>query len=194
MSKRLADRNGSPRRAAQLAHAMLALLLFATAPLLFAKDDSSAQKRAAAFASTGMATTLARCDLPRSCAGRLPTYQDHHKRETSNDYKVDQRTLTFDGLTVEFWYVLDLPPPAVKPAHPYRRPQILRLKVSDRSWPVAQGLRVGTDRATVARVLGMRAQQGDCSEYVDESTQDAVTLCFKHDRVDSVEWVPWNDA
>jgi hypothetical protein len=173
----------------------LALALVPIPSLALATGDTPAQKQAASrFASTGMAATLRRCELPRRCGGQAPTRTQKTRRETSNDFKVDQRTLEFDGLTIELSYLLEAPAPVGKSAHPYRDPQVLRLRLSDSRWPVGQGLGVGATQARVVRALGQGIARGACNEYVDPVREDAVTFCFEKGRVGSIEWVPWYDA
>lgn len=173
--------------------AALALIPVATAAV--AMGDTPAQQRAASrFAATGMAPTLRRCDLPRTCAGAKPSRQDRRQRETGNDFQVDQRTLAFAGLTIELFHLLRSPPPADKAAHPYRDAHLLRLRLSDARWPVAHGFAVGTPRARVVRVLGRGNERGACNEYIDRASEDMATVCFERDRISSIEWVPWNDA
>lgn len=186
------SRSGASRPAVH--RRWFALLLIPIACAAIAADDTPAQQQAASrFASTGMTTTLQGCDLPRTCGGIAPIRQEQTRRETSNDFKVDQRTLEFDGLTLELYYVLESPAPVGKSAHPYRDPLVLRLRLSDRRWPVAQGLGVGAKQTEVMRALGRGGPIGACNEYANTAREDRVTFCFKQGRVSSIEWVPWND-
>jgi len=141
-----------------------------------------------------MTKTLGECVLPKTCASMRPAKAERARRTTSNDFEVDQQTLTFDGLLIEFWYVLEAPAPVGKPKHPYDHPQILRLLVSKGRWPVAQGLRVGTSKALVVRKFGPGIDRGDCTEYVNDDKEDMVRFCFRKNRAHSIEWMPWNDA
>ena len=184
------------RRAFDIRHVCFAALgLWLSASMAFAAEASRIQKEAASlFASKGMITTLGACVLPKTCALMQPVKAQRDRRTTSNDFVVDQRTLTFDGLLVEFWYVLDAPALVGEPKHPYDHPQILRLLVSKDRWPVAQGLRVGTSKAMVVRKFGPGVERGDCTEYVNDDKEDMVRFCFRKNRVHSIEWMLWNDA
>ncbi len=146
------------------------------------------------FASNGMYTTLKECVLPTTCGGEPFFKQKQVKRQTSNDHDVDQRTVYFDGLTIELWYVLAYPYPSKKVKDPYKRPEILSVEVTSPRWRVAHGLRVGVKRSMVLKKLGIGQVQGSCMEYVNEHKQDSVTFCFQDDRVKNIKWVPWNDA
>lgn len=179
----------------------LVLALVAAAPAF--ADTPAQQARAKQFADAGMRTTLAACDLPRTCLHRSPLTATAEKRQTGNDLDVDQRHVTFPGLDVEFLYVLgswDLP--KISPAQAYRHPVILELTVTTPDWPVDHGLRIGTRRADVEKALGDRGWQPphvatsepDCVSYANQETQNEAILCYVRDRLASIKWVQWWDG
>ncbi|SRR5581483_9941134 len=152
------------------------------------------KQRADEFASHGAEATLKECNLPISCGGKPFVKEERERRETSNDVVVDQRTLHFDGLDIELWYTLEYPPG--KPIqNPYQQPPaILSVSITGPMWTVANGLRIGVTTDKVAEVLGGSGIARDgCVEYVNDSKQDSVTLCFKANRLSSIHWQPWND-
>ncbi len=177
------------------------LALAAWAP---ARADSAAQQaRAHRFADKGMSTTLAACDLPRTCQHRAPLKSTAHKRQTGNDLDVDERELVFKGLDIEFLYVLgSFELPKISPAQAYRDPVILELTVTTSDWPVDHGLRIGTPRADVDKVLGdggwpaphVATTEPACVSYVNDKTQNEARLCYVRDRLASIKWVQWWDG
>jgi len=176
--------------------AILASLLAAAATAL--ADTPAQEARAKRFVDDGMRTTLAACDLPRSCLHRAPLKATTMKRQTGNDLDVDQRELAFAGLDIELLYVLgSVELPKIRPAQAYRHPVILELTVTAPEWPIDHGLRIGTLRAVVERVLGDGgAARGEsaCVSYVDRDTQNEARLCYVDDRLASIKWVPWWDG
>jgi hypothetical protein len=143
------------------------------------------------FTNTGMKVTLASCELPKTCMRQPPTLATKKTRETGNDSVVDQRHLVFDGLEIEFLYVLSAsgsPPQSL--AQAYRTPYILELAVTKPQWPIGEGLRIGMSRSEVEKALGQAGPRDlDCATYTDTGTQNEVTLCYAHDRLASVKWV-----
>ncbi|MEP6502071.1 MAG: hypothetical protein ABJD97_01980 [Betaproteobacteria bacterium] len=168
-----------------------------------AADGAAQQQRARRFVDHGMGTTLAACNLPRTCGHRAPVHATKQLRETGNDARIDQRHVTFDGLDVEFLYVLGwYGAPAISRAQAYRLPYVLELTVTSSAWPVAQGLRVGTKRADVHKVLGDNgatpshdgSPEPDCDSYVNVETQNEARLCYDRGRLASIKWVMWWDG
>jgi hypothetical protein len=168
--------------------------LFLVSPLALAAGDIDRSKKSAdEFVSKGYNFTLKQCNLPETCGGKRAQQKQRKVRITSNDLRVDQRTLSFAGLTVELWYVLEYSP-GKRSLEPYKKPEILALTVTGSDWPVMYGLRVGMPRSAVVKKLGDGGGKNECHEYVNEEKQDGVTICYKNDRIKSIQWTPWNDA
>ena len=166
------------------------------APDIHAAENVSENKsRVEAFASTGLFTPLKSCNLPNSCKAKQYLKQRKKIFQTSNDWDVDQRELSFDGMEVMLWYVLAAPSPDGRAVKPYgRKPVILRVRITKPHWQVDYGLRVGVSRTVVTQKLGQGQEHGNCLLYLNEERQDQVQFCFQAGRVKSIEWIPWNDA
>jgi len=156
--------------------------------------------RAADFASHGFTEAIAVCRLPDTCAGKRPLVSRKEPvRETGNDNIVEEHLVRFHGLEISFLFVFgnaaEPSPTDWKKGDPYPPPFITSLKITAGDWPVRHGLRIGTSRAAVERVLGRIAvDDSGCAGILDETTMDQVTLCFVKDRLRSLEWTPWWDG
>jgi hypothetical protein len=157
--------------------------------------------RAALFASKGMAPTLALCHLSRqTCDGLRPLASRRTPtQETGNDNLVYERVLRFDGLEFDLLYGVG-PAGAPPPAHwieAEHEPMVLEMTVTSARWPIARGLRVGTSRRVVEKILGSRLGHvlgEDCDTYVDDETQAVATVCYAAGKVRSIKWTAWWDG
>jgi hypothetical protein len=160
-----------------------------------AEEISKYKTKVDAFVSKGMFTPLKDCDLPVTCQGKRYLKQQRRKFQTSNDSDVDQRELSFDGMKVILRYVLAASYPVGKVTKPYSKPpEILQVRITKSHWSIDHGLRVGVSRTTVIQRLGRGQEYGKCLLYINEERQDEVQFCFRAERVESIEWTPWNDA
>ena len=171
------------------------LLAISTLPCAFA--DAGQDARARRFVDDGMAATLAVCELPKACARHKPLRASRELEETGNDSKIDHRRLAFEGLDVELIYAQDIAtlPPAAQAKALADPAAVVELTVTTSKWPVDQGLKIGTKRADVERVLGARGEADDaCVEYADIATQNSAQLCYAGGRLIAVKWVKWWDG
>ena len=208
-------------------HLLLLISVLGTVPPFAptaASETSPKTAHAAEFAThRGMATTLAVCNLPLTCGGQKPVRATRKKTWVRDDYEVDEHLLVFQGLEVQIHNLLSGPRTAENPsgkldAADRQRLSVWSLKITDASWPVSRGFRVGTSRARVEQEFGVPGDRGvrsdadneECvhyadgdyageggdeyekSEYhVDPAATHSVIFCFKDGRVASIEWQPW---
>jgi hypothetical protein len=178
-------------------HAAALVLAASILPSAFADAGADARDaRARRFVDEGMNVTLAVCDLPKTCRRQAPLRATQELRETGNDSKIDQRSLAFDGMEIELIYAQDTPATSrAARAEELRHPDVLELTVTTSKWPVAEGLRIGTPRAEVERVLGARGEASDaCVTYADVDTQNEALLCYAGDRLVAIKWTQWWDG
>ena len=175
---------------------VLAASTLASVPMsAFADAEADARAaRARRFVEEGMNVTLAACDFPSTCRHHAPLRATQDNRAVG-DNKVDHRVLAFDGMEVELVYASDTPAtPRAARAEALRHPDVVELTVTTSKWPVAEGLRVGTPRADVERLLGNPGEADDaCVTYADVDTQDDAVLCYAGEHLVAIKWSRWRD-
>jgi hypothetical protein len=142
------------------------------------------------FVVRGMDTTLAGCSKPlppKKCSyGRLIRKGPLESLySTNNEGFFDYQELEFDGLSLT-----------------YRDGEIVVATVKNTNWPVSRGLRVGTSRNTLLRVLGTpsiieSSSRGEVENlrYCTESIPDCATFTIntKNGQVIEINWSKYYD-
>ncbi len=186
----------SQRLLRSLAVVTLASSTLASVPVpAFADAAADARTaRARRFVEDGMNVTLAACDFPSTCRHHPPLRVRQDDRDVG-DNKVDHRVLAFEGMEVELVYAADTPAtPRAARAEALRHPNVVELTITTSKWPVAEGLRIGTPRADVERLLGNPGEADDaCVTYADIDTQDDAVLCYAGEHLVAIKWSRWFD-